>query len=104
MFFKIERNKKIIDLIENPSYVKYQKKHDVFLSCPESEAQGIISSDHNTIWHVDIYPSINRKDIDTVSMTEIDQYEYNQLYALNMKTPEEIIDAYTISLLEEGIL
>lgn len=104
MFYKVEYNGKTIDLLENLIYVKYQKKHDIFLSCPETEAQGVMSSDHNTIWHVDIYPSIEKENIDTVSLIEIDKYEYQKLYALNLKTAEEIIDAYTLELLNGGIL
>ncbi len=104
MFYKVEYNGKTIDLLENPIYVKYQKKHDIFLSCSEIEAQGVMSSDHNTIWHVDIYPSIEKENIDTVSLIEIDKYEYQKLYALNLKTAEEIIDAYTLELLNGGIL
>lgn len=103
MFFKVIKNNRMIDLLKDPIYVKYQKKHDVFLVCPENEAQGIVGSDGNTIWHVDIYPSIE-KEIDTVSLIEIDKYEYTQLLALNMKTPEEIIDTYTLSLLDGGML
>ena len=29
MFYKVEYNGKTIDLLENPIYVKYQKKHDI---------------------------------------------------------------------------
>lgn len=104
MFYKVEYNGKTIDLLENPIYVKYQKKHDIFLSCPETEAQGVMSSDHNTIWHVDVYPAVEKESVDTVSLIEIDKYEYQKLHALNMKTSEEIIDAYTLELLNGGIL
>ena len=104
MFFKVIKNNKVIDVIENPVYVQYQKKNDTFLACTESEAQGVISSDNETIWHVNTYPSIQRKDIDTVELVEIDQYEYKQLAVLNLKTPSEIIDAYTLMLLEGDML
>ena len=40
----------------------------------------------------------------TVNLEEIDVYEYNQLKILNLKTPEEIIDAYTKSLIDGGVL
>ncbi len=103
MYYKVLLNDRMIDLLENPIYVKYQKKNDVFLTCPVFEAQGVISSDGNTIWHVKDFPSVPTK-IDTVSLVEIDKYEYTQLRALNLKTPEEIIDAYTLSLLEGGML
>jgi hypothetical protein len=41
---------------------------------------------------------------DTVELVEIDKYEYERLRMLNLKTPEEIIDEYTLLLLAGGIL
>lgn len=81
---------------------RISKKNDVFLLCDEEHAQGIMSSDMNDIWHVDYYPSIDKEGVDTVSLIEIDKYEYEQLKPLCMKTPEEIIDAYTLTLLNGG--
>ncbi|HAU85033.1 MAG TPA: hypothetical protein DCW90_05920 [Lachnospiraceae bacterium] len=103
MYFKILFNDRLIDLLENPLYVKYQKANDVFLVCSLAEAEGVISSDGNTIWHVDTFPSMDT-DIDSVTMERIDKYQFDQLKMLNMKTPEEIIDSYTLSLLEGGLL
>lgn len=103
MYFKVLKNDRMIDLLKDPIYIKYQGKNDVFLTCSISEAQGVISSDGNTIWHVNTFPSIDA-DVDSVDLVETDKYEYTQLKALNMKTPEEIIDAYTLSLLEGGLL
>lgn len=78
---------------------------DTIITCPEKEAQAILSSDGNYIWHVSDYPSSkNCKFDDTVELFETDQYEYKQLKILNGKTPEEIIDAYTLSLIDGGIL
>ena len=103
MYFKVLLNDHLIDLLKDPLYVKYQKTNDVFLVCPLAEAEGVISSDGNTIWHVDTFPSVNAK-VDTVSLEQINNYQFDQLKTLNMKTPEEIIDAYTLSLLEGGLL
>ena len=104
MYFKVIKNEKVIDVIENPVYVKYQAKNDVFLLCDESEAECVVSSDGNTIWHVNIYPSISRQGVDTVELVEINEYEYKQLKVLNFKTPTEIIDAYTLTLLDGDVL
>ena len=41
---------------------------------------------------------------DTVEIQEIDQYEYNKLKCLNLKTPEAIIDEFVLSLLEDNVL
>ena len=35
---------------------------------------------------------------------EINEHEYHQLRSLNMKTPQEIIDEYTLTLLEGGLI
>lgn len=73
-------------------------------TCPINEAEGVMSSDGEYFWHVDVFPSIKKQDVDTVSLVEIDVYEYNKLRALNMKTPQEIIDAYTLDLITGGVL
>ena len=74
--------------------------------CDESSAQGIISSDEKYIWHLKhLYNfPIEAGERDTVKLEAIDEYEYKQLKSLNMKTPEEIIDEYTLLLIEGGIL
>ena len=107
MFYKVMKNNRIIDVLENLSYVKYQKKHNMMVSCSLSDAQGIISSDGQYIWHVDWlyrFPEEAQGRYDIVVLEEIDEYEYKQLRALNMKTPDEIIDEYTLLLIEMGVL
>lgn len=97
-------NGRVIDTLDHLIYVKYQKKHNVMVLCSEDEAQGFISSDGSTIWHAEPLYKIPADSYDTVELVPIDAYEYRQLKALGGKTPEEIIDAYTLSLLEGGVL
>ena len=104
MYYKVLKNGKVIDVLDHLSFVKYQKKHGIMVACGESEAQAIISSDGEYIWHVVGLYNIPVDGYDTVDLVGIDEYEYNQLKILNYKTPQEIIDAYTLSLLEGGIL
>lgn len=107
MFYKAIKNGKIIDVLRSLHYVKYQKKHGIMVSCGQSDAQGIISSDGKYIWHVGWlynFPEEAQGDYDDVVLEEIDEYEYKQLKILNMKTAEEIIDEYTLLLIEGGIL
>lgn len=106
MYYKIIKNNRVIDILTHISYVKFQQKHKIMLNCDEASAQGILSSDGNYIWHLDYlynFP-LEAGDIDTVEIQKIDEYEYNQLKSLNMKTPEEIIDEYTLLLIKGGIL
>ena len=104
MYYKALKNDKVIDALDHLSFVKYQEKHNIMVSCAKEEAQAIISSDGEHIWHVTGLYKIPVSGYDTVELEEIDKYEYDQLNMLNMKTPQEIIDAYTLSLLEGGIL
>ena len=104
MYWKVIKNNKVIDVLDNLIYLKWQDKHKIMVLSDEDEAQAILSSDQNTIWHEETLYKIPVDGYDTVSIEEIDEYEYKQLKMLNYKTPSEIIDAYTLSLIEGGIL
>ena len=52
MYYKVIKDGKVIDVLDHLSFVKYQEKHEIMVSCEEKEAQGIISSDGEYIWHV----------------------------------------------------
>lgn len=104
MYYKVIKNNKVIDVLEKLIFLKYQPKHQIMVICDESEAQAILSSDNNTIWHETSLYKIPVDGYDTVTIEEIDKYEYQSLKVLNMKTPEEILDAFVLSLIREGIL
>lgn len=104
MFYKVIKENKTIDVLDELVYLKYQAKHKRMQFCDESEAQAIFSSDRKTIWHEESLYNIPVDGYDTVRIEPIDIYEYKQLKILNGKTPEEIIDAFVLSLIEEGVL
>ena len=106
MYFKVIKNGKIIDVLDQLIYLKYQPKHNLMILCDINEAQAILSSDKNTIWHEKTLYNIPvyAEDYETVEIQPISQYEYKQLKVLNMKSPESIIDEYNLLLLELGVL
>lgn len=104
MYYKVLKNGSVIDVLDHVAFVMYQEKHQIMVQCDEDHAQGFLSSDGNHIWHTDALYRIPVAGYDTVELVEIDRYDYERLKMLNLKTPEEIIDAYTLSLLEGGIL
>ena len=104
MYYKVLKDGKVIDVLDHLAFVKYQPKHNIMIGCLEHEAQGILSSEGEYIWHVEGMYRIPIMGYDTVELIEIDEYEYKQLKVLNFQTPEEIIDAYTLLLLDGGIL
>lgn len=104
MFYKVMKDDKVIDVLDHLVYMKWQDKHQIMILCTEDEAQAILSSDKDIIWHEKTLYDIPVSGYDTVELVEIDEYEYKQLKALNMKTPEEIVDAVILLLLNEEVI
>ena len=104
MYYKVIKNNKVIDVLDNIIYLKYQPKNEIMVLCGINEAQAILSSDNKTIWHERSLHNIPVNGYDTVELIRIDEYEYRQLKVLNMKSPEAIIDEYNLLLLELGVL
>lgn len=104
MYYKVLKNDKVIDVLDNLIYLKWQPKHKIMVLSDENEAQAILASDGNTIWHERTLYNVPVSGYDTVELVEIDKYEYSQLKMLNGKTPEEIIDSFVLSLLENNII
>lgn len=104
MFYKVIKNDKVIDVLEKLVFLKYQPKHNIMVLCDKSDAQAVLSSDGDKIWHERSYYKVPVSGYETVDVVEIDEYEYRQLKMLNMKSPAEIIDEFVMSLIEEGVL
>ena len=104
MFFKVVKNDKVIDVLDQLIYLKWQPKHKIMVLSDEDEAQAILSSDKNTIWHERTLYNIPVSGYDTVQLFEIDEYEYKQLKMLNGKSIDEILDEYTLLLIDEGVI
>jgi len=104
MFYKVLKNGKVIDVLDQLIFLKWNPKHSIMVLSSEDDAQAILSSDKQTIWHERTFYNVPVSGYDTVDLVEIDEYEYKQLKVLNGKTPEEIIDAYTLMLVSNGII
>ena len=106
MYYKVIKDNKVIDVLDNLTYLKWQPKHKIMVLCDIDEAQAILSSNKNTIWHeksLYIIPTDEIK-FDSVEVVEIDRYEYESLRVLNMRSPQEIIDSVIYELLTEGVI
>ena len=104
MYYKVIKNNRVIDVLDKLIYLKYQSKHKIMVLCGEDDAQAILSSDKNSIWHEVTLYQIPIEGYDTVRIEEIDEYEYKRLKMLNLESPEAIIDSFVLSLIEEGII
>lgn len=104
MYYKVIYNDKVVDVLDDLVFLKYQEKYDRMVFCDEPEAQAIFSSDRRHIWHeVSLY-NIPVPGYDTVRLEEIDVYEYEQLKMLNCKSAQELIDQYTLQLIDNGVI
>lgn len=104
MYYKIIKDSKVIDVLDHLVFVKYNEKNNLMVVCARNMAQAIMSSDCNYIWHVKGLNEIPVAGYDTVNVVQIDRYEYDQLKLFNLRSVSEIIDEYTMKLIEGGIL
>lgn len=104
MYYKVLKDNKVIDVLDHLTYLKWQPKNKIMLLSDLGEAQAILGSDENTVWHVEGLYDLPVEGYETVRIQEVDEYEYKQLKALNGKTPEQIIDEYNLLLLEMGVI
>ena len=104
MFYKVLKDGKVIDVLDKLVYLKYQPKHKIMVLCEEDDAQAILSSDNNTIWHEETLYKIPVEGYESVRLEQIDKFEYEQLRVLNGKNPQQIVDEFLLSLIESGVL
>lgn len=106
MYYKVIKDNKVIDVLDHLIYLKWQPKHKTMILCDINEAQAILSSDNNTIWHEKTLYKVptDEPKFDTVELIEIDEFEYKKLRALNGRTPEEIADEVILYLIESNII
>lgn len=104
MYYKVLKNNKVIDVLDNLIYLKWEPKHKIMVLSDINQAQAILSSGKDSIWHERTLYKIPVDGYETVDLVEIDEDEFKQLRVLNMKSPEQIIDEYNLLLLEMGVI
>ncbi len=106
MYYKVLKNNKVIDVLDNLIYLKWEPKHKTMILSDENDAQAILSSDKETIWHEEtLYKvPVDEPKFETVELIEIDSFEYKQLKMLNGQTPEQIADELILDLINSGII
>lgn len=78
MFVKLVKEEQVIDCIEDPLFVKWQKKNSVFIACDEPDGEGIVSSDGGKIYHLAGVRSHGRFTFGDVTYEEISEDEYKE--------------------------
>lgn len=104
MFFKVIKDNKVIDVLDHLTYLKWQPKHKIWILSDENEAQAILLSDKNTIVHERTLYNVPVEGYETVEILPIDEFEYRQLKMFSCKSLSEVLDEYTLLLIQEGII
>lgn len=106
MYYKVIKDNKVIDVLDKLIYLKYQPKHKIMVLTDENDAQAILGSDKNTIWHERTLYNVPTSEMhfETVDIQEIDEFEYRKLKTLNLSTPQEIIDSFLLELINSGVV
>lgn len=103
-YYKVLKDRKVIDVLNCIRYVKYNKKHKRMFNADISDAEAILSSNGKYAWHINTLLEIPVDGYDTVELVPIDVYEYNNLKMMNGHTYDEIVDSVILSLVEGGII
>ena len=90
MAYKILLNTTVVDAQKALNYVYWQVKNHLLLVGRSDFANGIVSSDGSTVWHLDGYPEFPEGSYETVKAVEITDEEYEELVKqLELGTVEE---------------
>lgn len=106
MFYKVIKDNKVIDVLDNIVYLKWQPKNKIMVLTSEDDAQAILSSGKDTIWHEKTLYNVPVEAgyYDSVELFEIDEFEYKQLKMFSCKSLDEVLDEYTLLLISEGVI
>lgn len=77
--FKVVENGQIIDVLENLKFVKCLPKSKKIIMVDERQANGIMSSNDNVVYHLFGTPYTFEDEKRTVRFEEIDAEEYEKL-------------------------
>lgn len=90
--FKIVKDGIVIDILEVPLYVFYQKRNRMLISTTYEYAQGVVSSDGSVVWALNDELINNIEGIEKVSIVEITDEEAAELKAILEANEQELIE------------
>lgn len=89
MFLKIVKGTTIVDATDTLNYVRENPRNKALISCEAILANGIVSSDGTTIWHLEGCPKFTKGSYETVKVEEVCEDEYNSIREA-LKTGETV--------------
>ena len=77
--YKIIENNQIIDVVEDIKFVKFLPKSKRAITVGEKEANGVLSSNNSTIYHIYGTPNTFDEEKKEITYQEIDLEEFERL-------------------------
>lgn len=100
MYILVNRDKKIVDTVMFPRYVKLQSSPAIFIGCELSEGPvGVIGSDSNTFYPLISADAANAPN--AVSLVEIEELPENFILGYFSYVEDEIVETYTIAEVQQ---
>ena len=79
MFYKIMYNNMVIDLLNEVRWVRYLPNSKRLIATDSQAANGVMGSDHDTVYHIFGKPYTFTNEVKTVEVVKIDALEYDRL-------------------------
>lgn len=89
MFYKIMYNNMVIDLLNEVRWVRYLPNSKRLIATDSQAANGVMGSDHNTVYHIFGKPYTFVNEVKTVEVVKIDAKEYDVLKSQFMLQKQE---------------
>lgn len=103
-YYKVLKNGEPIDVLERVHYLKWNEPTKRFYNATKEDGQAIVSSDGKTVWHEITLLSIPVEGYENVELCEINEVEYRKLKFEFCYNIDELLDQYTLLLIERGVL
>lgn len=89
MFYKIMYNNMVIDLLNEVRWVRYLPNSKRLVATDSQAANGVMGSDHDTVYHIFGKPYTFANEVKTVEVVKIDALEYDRLQTQFMLQKQE---------------
>lgn len=89
MFYKVMFNNMVVDLLTEARWVRYLPNSKRLVATDSQAANGIMGSDHDTVYHLFGKPYTFDKEVKTVEVIKIDGVEYEKLRGQFMLQQQE---------------
>ena len=93
MFYKVLQGNLLVDLLTEVQWVRYLPKQKRLVATDSQSANGIMSSDRNTVYHLSGRPDTFDDEVKSVQVIKINGDEYSRLsteFAIAKKENEDL--------------